>query len=136
MSIWGHKVSAKMIATVVVVLLLGAFAVALTRPAPREVTLVARGMAFFLENGDLPNPTLTFKTGERVRIVLRNEDRGISHNLSVPSVKAEFAPIGWNQSAEVVFEVPETPGTYEYWCRPHMMMMRGTIIVTAVDIDR
>ena len=35
MSIWGHRVSAKMIATVVVVLLLGAFAVALTRPAPR-----------------------------------------------------------------------------------------------------
>jgi len=61
MSIWGHKVSAKMIATVVVVLLLGAFAVALTRPAPREVTLVARGMAFFLENGHQPNPTLTFK---------------------------------------------------------------------------
>jgi len=118
-----------MIATVVVVLLLGAFAVALTRPAPREVTLVTRGMAFFLENGNQPNPTLTFKAGERVRIVVRNEDRGILHNLTVPSVKAEFAPIGWNQSADVVFEVPETPGTYEYWCRPHMMMMRGTIQV-------
>jgi FtsP/CotA-like multicopper oxidase with cupredoxin domain len=129
MSIWGHKVSAKMIATVVVVLLLGAFTVAVTRPTPREVTLVARGMAFFLENGDLPNPTLTFKAGERVRIVLRNQDRGINHNFVMPSVKAEFAPVGWNQSGDVVFEVPDTPGTYEYWCRPHMMMMRGTIIV-------
>jgi FtsP/CotA-like multicopper oxidase with cupredoxin domain len=129
MSIWGHKVSAKMIATVVVVLLLGAFTVAVTRPTPREVTLVARGMAFFLENGDLPNPTLTFKAGERVRIVLRNQDRGINHNFVMPSVKAEFAPVGWNQSGDVVFEVPDTPGTYDYWCRPHMMMMRGTIIV-------
>jgi cupredoxin-like protein len=129
MSIWGHQVSAKMIATVVVVLLLGAFAVALTRPAPREVTLVARGMAFFLENGDLPNPTLTFKAGERVRIVLRNQDRGISHNFAMPAVDAEFPPIGWNQSADVVLTVPETPGIYEYWCRPHMMMMRGTIQV-------
>ena len=129
MSIWGHKVSVRMIATVVVVLLLGALGVALTRPAPREVTLVARGMTFYLENGTQPNPTLTFKAGERVRIVLRNEDRGISHNLSVPSVRAEFAPIGWNQTSDVVFEVPDTPGTYEYWCRPHMMMMRGTIIV-------
>jgi plastocyanin len=136
MSIWGHKVSAKMIATAVVVLLLGAFAVAVTRPAPREVTLVVRGMAFFLENSSQPNPTLTFKAGERVRIVVRNEDRGIAHNLAVPSVKAEFAPIGWNQSAAVVFEVPETTGVYEYWCRPHMMMMRGTIIVTADDLDR
>ena len=129
MSIWGHKVSVKMIATVVVVLLLGAFAVALTRPATREVTLVARGMAFFLENGDLPNPTLTFKPGERVRIVLRNQDRGIQHNFAVPSVKAELQPIGWNESADVVLTVPEAPGVYEYWCRPHMMMMRGQIIV-------
>jgi plastocyanin len=136
MSIWGHKLSVKMIATAVVVLLLGVLAVAVTRPTPREVTLVARGMAFFLENGNQPNPTLTFKAGERVRIVLRNEDRGISHNLSVPSVKAEFTPIGWNQSADVIFDVPETPGSYEYWCRPHMMMMRGTIIVTADDLDR
>ena len=130
MSIWGHRVSAKMIATVVVVLLLGAFAVALTRPAPREVTLVARGMAFYLENGDQPNPTLTFKPGDRVRIVLRNEDRGFQHNFVMPSVrKAEFQPIGWNQTADVVLTVPEAPGIYEYWCRPHMMMMRGQIIV-------
>ena len=129
MSIWGHRVSAKMIATAVVVVLLGAFAVALTRPAPREVTLVARGMAFYLENSDLPNQTLTFKAGERVRIVLRNQDRGNSHNVVVPAVSAEFQPIGWNQSADVVLTVPDTPGTYEYWCRPQMMMMKGTIIV-------
>ena len=129
MSIWGHHVSTRLIVTAVAVVLLGAFAVAVVRPAPREITLVARGMTFYLENGNQPNPTLTFKAGERVRIVVRNEDRGISHNLVVPTVKAEFAPIGWNQSADVVFEVPATPGTYEYWCRPHMMMMRGTIIV-------
>ena len=129
MSIWGHKVSAKLVATVVAVLLLGALGVALTRPAPREVTLVARGMAFYLENGDTPNPTLTFKAGDRIRIVFRNQDRGISHNVVVPAVNAEFQPIGWNQSADVVFEVPDTPGIYEYWCRPHMMMMRGTIQV-------
>jgi plastocyanin len=136
MSIWGYRVSAKLIAIGVAVVMLGALAAALVRPAPRGVTLVARGMTFYLENGNQPNPTLTFKAGERVRIVFRNEDRGISHNVAVPSFKAEFAPIGWNQSAAVVFEVPATPGTYEYWCRPHMMMMRGTIIVTSGDIDR
>ena len=136
MSLWGHRVSAKLVVIAVAVVALGAFTVALTRPAPREVTLVARGMAFFLENDNQPNPTLTFKAGERVRIVVRNEDRGISHNLTVPSVKAELALISWNQSADIVFAVPETPGTYEYWCRPHMMMMRGTIIITADDLDR
>jgi FtsP/CotA-like multicopper oxidase with cupredoxin domain len=119
----------KMVITPVVVLLLGSLAVALTRPAPREITLVARGMVFYLENGDVPNPTLTIKAGERVRVVLRNEDRGISHDFSVPGLRAALDPIGWNDTADVTFEVPATPGTYEYHCRPHMMMMRGTIVV-------
>jgi FtsP/CotA-like multicopper oxidase with cupredoxin domain len=73
MSFWGRRVSVKALiaATAVAVLLLGVLAVAVTRPA-REITLVARGMAFYLENGDLPNPTITVKPGERVRIMLRN----------------------------------------------------------------
>ena len=130
MSIWGYRVSVKWITITVVVLMLSALAAALARPAPREVTLVARGMTFYLENGDLPNPTLTFKAGDRVRIVFKNQDRGIQHNFAVPSFKAELDPIGWNQSSDVVFDVPDNAGTYEYWCRPHMMMMRGTIIVS------
>ena len=51
-------------------------------------------------------------------------------------MRRRSTPIGWNQSADVVFDVPETPGRYDYWCRPHMMMMRGKIIVTADDLDR
>lgn len=130
MSIWGYRVSVKWITVTVVVMMLGALAAALARPVPREVTLVARGMTFYLENGNQPNPTLTFTAGDRVRIVFKNQDRGIQHNFAVPSFKAELDPIGWNQSSDVVFDVPETAGTYEYWCRPHMMMMRGTIIVS------
>jgi plastocyanin len=130
MSIWGYRVSVKLIAMTVAVVLLGALAAALARPAPREIRLVARGMAFYLENGDQPNPTLTFTAGDRVRVVFTNQDRGIQHNFAVPSFKAELDPIGWNQSDDVVFDVPQTPGTYEYWCRPHMMMMHGSIVVS------
>jgi|SoiMethySBSTD1v2_1073268.scaffolds.fasta_scaffold01805_23 FtsP/CotA-like multicopper oxidase with cupredoxin domain len=129
MSIWGHRISVKLIAMCVAVLTLGAFAAALSRPAPREITLVTRGMAFYLEGGDLPNPTLTVRAGERVRVVLRNDDRGIRHDFAVPDVSAALDPIGWNESSDVTFEVPGTPGTYEYHCRPHMMMMRGRIVV-------
>ena len=128
MSIWGRRVSIKMVACASVVLL-GGFAVALTHPAPREITLVARGMVFYLEDGDVPNPTLTVNAGDRVRVVLRNEDRGLLHDFAVPGLRAALDPIGWNHSADVTFEVPNTPGTYEYRCRPHMMMMRGKIIV-------
>ena len=130
MSFWGRQVSVKLIGTAVAVLLLGAFAFALTRPAPRDITLVVRGMAFYLENGDgLPNPVIQLQAGERVRITLRNEERGIRHDFAVPSLRATLEPIGWNESADVTFVAPDTPGTYEYWCRPHMLMMRGKIVV-------
>jgi FtsP/CotA-like multicopper oxidase with cupredoxin domain len=130
MSFWGTRESAKLIGTAVVVMLLGAFAFALTRPAPRDITLVVRGMAFYLEDGDgLPNPTIQLKAGERVRITLRNEERGIRHDFAVPSMQEALEPIGWNEAAAVTFVVPDTAGSYDYWCRPHMLMMRGKIIV-------
>jgi plastocyanin len=129
MSFWGRHVSAKLIATAVVALLLGAFAVAVTRPAPREVTLVVRGMAFYLEDSSQPNPTIHLRAGERVRIILRNEERGIQHDFAAPAIRADLDPIGWNQTADITVVVPDQPGTYDYWCRPHMLMMRGKIIV-------
>ncbi len=128
MSFWGHRVSIKLVATAIVVVLLGVLSVAVARPA-REVTLVVRGMAFSLEDGDLPNPTITVKPGERVRVVLRNEDRGITHDFAFPAVDAVLDPLSWNQSDTVVFEAPAKPGIYDYWCRPHMLMMRGKIVV-------
>jgi hypothetical protein len=131
MSFWGKRVSARLIGTAVVALLLGAgaFAVTVTRPAPREITLVVRGMAFYLEAGGQPNPIIRLRAGERVRIVLRNEERGIQHDFASPAMRAALDPIGWNQAADVTFVVPDAPGTYDYWCRPHMLMMRGKIIV-------
>jgi len=129
MSFWGHRVSVKLVVTAVAVLLLGAFAVALTRPAPREITLTVRGMAFYLDGNELPNPSITLHAGERVRVVLRNEERGVRHDFAVPAMRAALEPIGWNESSDVSFVAPETHGEYDYWCRPHMLMMRGKIIV-------
>src|SRR5512134_374994 len=53
-------------------------------PEPREMTLLARGMAFYLPGDSTPNPRLVVERGEDLRIVLRNEDRGIPHDLEVP----------------------------------------------------
>ena len=129
MSFWGHRVSVKLVVTAFVVVLLGAFAVAVSRPAPREITLVVRGMAFYLDGNERPNPTITLTAGERVRVVLRNEERGIKHDFAMPAASAALDPIGWNETSEVTFVVPDAPGSYEYWCRPHMLMMRGRILV-------
>ena len=38
--------------------------------------------------------------------------------------------IDWNERNDVVFDVPDEPGTYEYVCRPHQLMMKGTLRVT------
>ena len=134
MSILGHEVSTsvsmKVVATFAGLMLLAALLPARSGPPTREVTLVARDMAFYLD-GDpsRPNPTLEVKAGERVRVVLRNEDRGMTHDFAVPAVAAAMNVIAWDESGEVTFDVPDTPGTYEYVCRPHALMMRGTIRV-------
>jgi plastocyanin len=131
MSILGRHVSSKVIATVAGCLLLAALLPAVTRTPTREVTLVAKGMAFYLESDlETPNPTIEVKAGERVRVVLRNQDRGLTHDFAVPVIGAGTKEIPWNQSDEVVFDVPDTPGTYEYVCQPHRLMMRGTIRVS------
>ena len=52
---------------------------------PREVTLVTRDMAFYVDGSDTPNPVLTMHAGETVRVVLRNEDVGMNHNFEIPA---------------------------------------------------
>jgi hypothetical protein len=132
MSIWGYRVTSKLTAIVVGVVVVGALAMTATvpRPADREITLVARGMAFYLLGDSVtPNPPLILRAGERVRVVLRNDDRGITHDFAFPTADAALDQLDWNEEGSVVFDVPDTPGRYEYICRPHMLMMRGQIVV-------
>jgi plastocyanin len=129
-SIWGHRVSAKLVAMGVVFVVIGAALLAVSRVPEREIVLVARGMAFYLEDDPgTPNPTITVKAGERVRVVLRNEDRGFVHDVAVPAVDAAVDQVSWNDASATTIEMPSTPGAYEYFCRPHRLMMHGTIVV-------
>ena len=130
MSILGYRLTTKLIAIAVVIVVLGALALAVPRPEDREIVLVARGMAFYrLGDPTVANPPIMLNAGERVRIVLRNDDRGITHDFAVPSFDAALAQVNWNEEEDVTFDVPKTPGRYQYICRPHMLMMRGEIIV-------
>ena len=130
MSIWGRRVSGKIVAAVAALMVIAALLPVMTRGADREVTLVARGMAFYLE-GDArtPNPTITLKAGETIRVVLKNDDRGMTHDFAVPALDAGMRLINWNEEGDTTFDVPSQPGTYEYFCNPHRLMMRGVIRV-------
>ena len=95
----------------------------------REVRLVVRGMTYYAAPSSEENPTLHLTGGEKIRLVLTNEDPGYSHNLVAPvlGVSTPLLEQGKSQSVEV--EVPEVTGLYTYECGPHAQMMRGTIAI-------
>jgi plastocyanin len=132
MSIWGKRIPVERVAIVAVVfVVIAGVASVMTKPRPREVTLVAKDMVFYVE-GDLenPNPTIEAKAGETLRVILRNQDRGITHDFAVPAFKNTATEmLDWNEEAAVTFEVPDEPGAYEYVCQPHVLMMKGLIEV-------
>ena len=130
MSILGTRIPRRAIAAMAVLMILVVLAPALSKTPTRDIRLVVKDMAFYLES-DLktPNPTLDIKAGERVRIILRNQDRGLTHDFAIPSLTQAVDQIDWNESDDVVFSAPARPGTYPYECQPHRLMMRGTIRV-------
>jgi plastocyanin len=130
MSILGHRVSARAIGVLVALMLVAALLPAVSSTPTRDVTLVVKGMAFYLESDlNTANPTIDVKAGERVRVVVKNQDRGLTHDFAVPAVGAVMKEITWNQRGRLVFTVPTQPGTYEYVCQPHRLMMKGMIRV-------
>lgn len=130
MSILGQRVPFAAIAALAGLMVIAVLAPALSKTPTREVTLVARNMAFYLESDPkTPNPTIDVKAGERVRIVLRNQDRGLMHDLAVPAVKKTLDLLEWNESDDLTFTAPKRLGAYQYECQPHRLMMRGTIRV-------
>lgn len=98
-------------------------------PDPREVRLIARDMAFFIDGDDTPNPTLRFRAGEQVRIVLRNEDAGMNHDIAIRNWKVGSALLEGEGHTLFEFRVPDRRGSETYACTPHAVMMRGTIEV-------
>lgn len=132
MSILGRQISSRKVtlAALAMLVLVSALAPAMVPPPAREITLVTRNMAFYLESDpQTPNPPIHVRPGERVRIVLRNDDRGYVHDFAVPDLGAAADLIGWNRTAQVTLTIPDRPGTYDYICQPHSLMMRGRFLV-------
>ncbi|HVH27781.1 MAG TPA: cupredoxin domain-containing protein [Vicinamibacterales bacterium] len=100
------------------------------RSAAREIVLETRNMTFYLEGSDVPNPTLVVKRGEEVRVIVRNQEPGITHAFEVASLAAAIEQIQPGSTASLSFRVPDTAGRHEYVCLPHARMMRGVLLVT------
>lgn len=101
-----------------------------SREAVRDVTLVVRNMTYYVDGESTPNPSLRFAAGEQVRLTLRNEDRGMSHDFNVRSWGIATEVIDGKGETSVTFRVPRSSGSSTaYTCAPHTAMMNGAIVV-------
>lgn len=107
----------------------GAIALSARAPAVREIRIVARDMTFYVDGQVDPNPTLRLRAGEPVRLVLRNEDGGMTHDFAIPEWGAVTKRIESGEEAAITFRAPDRPASGSYKCRPHAAFMRGTILV-------
>ena len=100
---------------------------------PRDITIVAREMAFYVDSNPSPNPTIRLAPGERVRIVFVNDDLGFDHDFAVSAWSAATRLVHGKGRASVVIQVPAREGTAAYVCSTHASMMTGTIEVTTSE---
>jgi hypothetical protein len=105
-----------------------------TTPEPdpsgrREIRLVVRDMTFYLEGQDTPNPTLSARPGEKIRLVLSTTESGMSHDFRIDAWRVHTRVLKGKGQESVDFTVPDSRGTQEYRCTPHSEMMFGSIVV-------
>jgi plastocyanin len=99
-------------------------------PRPREIRIVVKDMAFYVDGDATANPVLRFRAGEEIRLVLRNEDGGMTHDFSVQGWKLATKVLREKGDEDSIrFTVPKQRGTIPYQCTPHSEMMKGTIQV-------
>ena len=114
-----------LITTAVIAALLPLLAGSLKRSeAVITVIVVAKDMKF-----NQTNPTIYVRPGTKIRLVLRNEDPGMRHDLVLEALGLETPIIKEGESAILEFEV-EDEGQFEYICSLHPVLMKGILMVS------
>jgi plastocyanin len=85
-----------------------------------ELKLVAKGVKFDTTSFDL-------KAGSSYTLEVTNQD-GVEHNFTFSAAKAN-KDVEANEDAKVSFTAPAA-GSYEFHCKYHPSIMKGTITVT------
>jgi FtsP/CotA-like multicopper oxidase with cupredoxin domain len=100
-----------------------------SRERARELRIVVRDMTYYVDGVKGPNPALRFTPGEQVRVVLRNEDKGMSHDFSIPAWGVGTKVLQGAGQESVTFRVPANAAAGIYSCTPHSAMMSGEVIL-------
>lgn len=119
--------------------LIGALALAATllpivaSPNPeavRDIRIVVRDMSFYVDGRPEPNPVITVRAGEQIRLRVRNEDPGMRHDFTIDAWTVTTRMLeDRGEEDEIQFRVPAARGTETYRCTPHARMMSGSIRV-------
>ncbi|MDA1192968.1 MAG: cupredoxin domain-containing protein, partial [Candidatus Poribacteria bacterium] len=75
----------------------------------RTIVIVADDMEF--RGG---NPLLKANPGERVRLIFKNEAKGIIHEISIPQLKVKSERLMPGEEQVLNFIVPKDGGEFEY----------------------
>ena len=135
---FGFKCAVKRIAllSALMIVLIGATGVVFPSMAPgrasREITIVAKNMVFVIESAESSeqaNPTITVKGGQKITIILRNDDPGMQHDLVIKGLHVRVEVVSCGETTRVTFTAPREPGRYVYLCSFHPRSMRGVFRV-------
>jgi len=74
------------------------------------------------------NPTLYAEPGSEVKLIFRNEARGIEHHLVIEGLGVETAILRPGEREEIIFSVPMRDTVLTYSCYLHPMM-EGKFVV-------
>jgi plastocyanin len=78
---------------------------------------------------DEPNPTLTLRKGEPVKLVLRNDDPGtLLHCFVIPGLNVKTTESLAGGESEILLFTPRERGGYVYACLLHPAMA-GKLVV-------
>ena len=121
----GGSILTALLAFLAITMVAGPFASRGDTPAPREIVLEARELAF---GGD--NPTLHARPGERIRLTVRNTEPGVLHAITIPGIDSQVRHVKYGEQVSFEITMPQG-GSYEYICPQPAPKMRGRIVVTA-----
>ena len=94
-----------------------------TGESVRTIVMTAKDMKFDVT-------TILIAPGESIRIILRNDDPGMKHDLVIPDLGIRTPVLETGEEAVLEFVAPDF-GVLEYFCSMHPVSMFGFLGVAA-----